>query len=305
MKERFEQWFLLSGYRPNVAVGILIIMSGVVAIPTITQFAIHNISPLFYICSALIGGNITLITVVVAINQVVLAQELETPGSTRDEIEQTASYRKQALDQSAPPTEPATFLQQLLQKTQRDAQSLEGLLPDSTLETNDRLLKGLPEQCEQSSRQVESPSNKLSSVVIPLLGADYATYIHDCYHLKSDYGEGRDGQFETKLDTLASDLEDLVITRQYFTTAFIKEELASLSRLLLYVGVLAVSFPLALLYHLTTYSGASPPMPELYAYTLLTAVVGLVPLALLIAYILRIATVSQYIAVITPFKAQQ
>lgn len=304
MQERFEQWLLLTGHRLKIATGILIIMSGIVVIPTITRFTIHNISPLFYICSALIGGNITLITVVVAINQVVLSQELETPGSTREEIERTADYRKQALNQLAPPIEPADFLQQLLQKTQQDAQSLEGLLPDSTTEINDRLLEELPEQCERSSRQVESSTHKLSSVVIPLLGTDYATYIHDCYQLQSAHGKGRTEQFETKLDTLASDLENLVITRQYFTTAFIKEELASLSRLLLYVGVLAVSFPLALLYHLTTYSGASPPMPELYAFTVLTAVVGVVPLALLIAYILRIATVSQHIAVITPFEAQ-
>lgn len=114
MKDRFRRWVLLSGDQHIVAIGILIIMIGVVLIPEVTRFAIRNISPLFYLASALIGGNITLITVVVAINQVILSQELESPGSLRDEIERTADYQQEALDQPTPPTEPADFLQQLL-----------------------------------------------------------------------------------------------------------------------------------------------------------------------------------------------
>lgn len=305
MKEGLKKWLLLSGNRYNVVIVLLFIISAIVVIPAINRPTIQNTNNLPYIFSSLAGGNITLITVVVAINQVVLSQEMESPGSIRNQIEQTADYRKQALNRSAPPTELADFLQQLLQKTQEDAQSLEGSLPSSTNEINNRLLKELPEQCKQSSSQVEASSNKLSSVIIPLLGIDFSNYINDCRKLQSNHAKGRDEQFETKLDTLISDLEDLVITRQYFTTALIKEELATLSRLLLYIGVLAVSLPIVLLYHLATYSGTSPSMPILSVFTLITIIVGLTPLTLLIAHILRIATISQYIAIITPFRSQR
>lgn len=43
-------------------------------------------------------------------------------------------------------------------------------------------------------------------------------------------------------------------------------------------------------------------MPGLFAYTVLTVVVGLSPLALLRVFILRVSTVTQYTAAITPFE---
>lgn len=303
MTERFRTWLLLTGQRVSVAIGILIIMTGVVVIPNLARFAIQNMTPLFYIMSALIGGNITLITVVVAINQVILSQELETPGSLRDEIERTADFRQRALDQSTPPTDPSEFLQQLLQQTADHARALEGLFPTSVNGTNDWLQNGLPKQCEQASDQLGSASNTLAAVTVPLHGIDFADAIHDCYQLQSKYEEERDEQLLASLNALTSDLENLDIAQNYFTTAFIKEELATLSRFLVYVGIVAVSIPIALLYQLTTSPGASPTMPGVYAFTVLTIVVGLVPLALLIAFILRIATVTQYMASITPFKA--
>lgn len=303
MKRRSSKWLLLSGHRLHVAIGIVVLMTVVVLSPELTQFSIRNTTPLFYLASAMIGGNITLITVVVAINQVILSQELESPGSLRDEIERTADYQQTALDKPAPPTVPPDFLRQLLQQTQAHIRSLEGQLPDSTEGTNDRLLNELLEECKQKSDELESASNDLSSTIVPLLGINYADYIHDCYHLQSKYEEEHHEQLLSTLDALTSDLENLGIAQQYFTTAFIKEELATLSRFLVYLGLISVSIPIALLYQLTTYTGASPPMPELFTLTTITTLVGLLPLALLIAYIIQIATVTQYMASIMPFRA--
>ena len=276
-------------------------MTVVVLIPLFSRFAIRNLTTLYYIASALIGGNITLITIVVAINQVILSQELASPGSLRDEIDKTADYRQAALDQPAPPTDPADFLQQLLQQTHDRAGSLAGLLPDSTTEPGTHLIDDLPEECAQISEQVGTASDKLSSVIVPLLGIDYATHIHECHQLKSTYEEDDHDELRSTLDALSADLKNLDIARQYFTTAVMKEELAKLSRSLLYVGLLAISLPIALLIQLATYPTASTPMPAVVVFTLLTVVVGLIPLALLIAFILRVATVAQYIASITPF----
>lgn len=301
MRDRFEKWLLISAHRYAIATGILAIMAAIVLIPAVTRYTISNITPLFYFTSALIGGNITLVTVVVAINQVILSQELESPGSIRDEIERTADFRQEALDQSAPPTHPADFVKQLLQKTHDHAESLEALLSERTDGMNDRFLTELTEQCQRCDDQIDSSSNTLSSVIVPLLGNDYADYIHDCYRLQSNHEDNE--ELTSTLDELTSGLEDLDIARQYFTTTFMKEELATLSRLLVYIAIVAVPMPIALLYELTTYSGASPPMPRLYVLSVLTVVVGLLPLATLIAYVLRVASVTQYIAAITPFRA--
>lgn len=303
MRNRFKKWLLISTHRYIIATGILVLMTAIVLVPAVSRYIIYNITPLFYFTSALIGGNITLVTVVVAINQVILSQELESPGSLRDEIERTADYRQEALDQTAPPTNPADFVQQLLQKTHDHAESLEELLSDATGCTNDQFLPELAEQCDRCHDQIDPSSKSLSSVIVPLLGINYADYIHYCYRLQSNHEDEDDEELMSTLDELTSGLEDLDIARQYFTTAFMKEELATLSRLLVYIAIVAVAAPIALLYQLATYSGASPPMPRLYILSVLTVVVGLLPLAILIAYILRIASVTQYIAAITPFEA--
>lgn len=302
MLERFRKWVLVTGHRYSLASGILALMIGVVALPALSRFAIRNTTPLIYMASTLIGGNITLITVVVAINQVILSKELESPGSLRDEIERTADFRQSALDGQTPPTKPSEFLQQLLQQTRERAQSLEGRLPESAGEASERLLNDLSTQCRQVGEQLEPPPDKLSMVLFPLLGIDYVDYIHDCRECRSNYDDGSHDELLSTLDSLTSDLENLDVARQYFATAFVKEELSMLSRSLVYIGIIAVSLPIALLYQLATYSSASPPMPGLFAFSLLTVVVALMPIALLIAFILRIATVAEHIAGITPFK---
>ena len=303
MKDRVKKWFLFTGNRYSVAGGILLLMTGVGLSPLFPPFTMRNTVPLFYLTSTLVGGNLTLITLVVAINQVVLSQELESPGSLRDEIERTAEYRQEALGQPTAPTDPSDFIHQLLQQTQEHVDSLEELLPNTTNEAASRLLTDLPEHCEQAIDQLEPTSEKLSTVIVPLLGIDYADYIYDSYQLRSNHDEESHEELFSALDCLSADLENLDIARQYFTTVFMKKELATLSRSLLYVGVIAISIPLALLYQLSTYPGASPPMPELIVLTILVIVVGLLPLALLIVFVLRIAAIAHYIAAITPFQA--
>lgn len=303
MREQLGKWVLVSGNRYSIATGVLILLAGVALISDLSWLMSRNTTPLYYMASALITGNLTLITVVVAINQVILSQELESPGSLRDEIQQTADYRQTALEQPTISTKPSDFLQQLVQQTRDHVQSLKKLLPESIDGESDRLVTDLPNHCKQVADHLEQAPEDLSNVIIPILNVDYAEYIHESHQLQTSYEEDSHEQLHATLDRLTADLENLDVTRQYFTTMFIKKELATLSRSLVYIGVLAVSTPIALLIHLTAYTGSSPSVPKLVILTLLTGVFGLAPLALLMAFILRIATVAQKIAAITPFKA--
>lgn len=300
MRARLEDWLFRSGNRSHVAGGVLLLMTAVVLVPILPGFEIRDTGPLYYLASALITGNLTLITVVVAINQVILSQELESPGSLRDEIERTADYRQAALDGPAPPTDPSAFLRELLEQTGDRAESLADL-GGSADDVDHRLLTDLTDHCERVGEQMEGVSGELSRVVVPILGTDYGEYINDCHRLRARYDEEDHGALHATLGDLTSDLENLDVARQYFTTTFMKEELARLSRSLLYIGVFAVSVPVALLLQLTTYPGSTPPTTEVLPLVVAAAVAGLVPLALLIAFVLRIATIAQEIAAISPF----
>lgn len=48
---------------------------------------------LFYAYSGLIAGSLTLITVVVSINQLLISQELQTPDELHPQIESVVRYR--------------------------------------------------------------------------------------------------------------------------------------------------------------------------------------------------------------------
>lgn len=302
MEEQVNKWILVSANRYIVGFGLLLIMTAVVVVPDITRLTIRNITPLKYIASALITGNITLITVVVVINQLILSKELKSPGSLREEIEQTADFRKEALTDPKAPIKPADFMNQLLKQTQEHAQSLDRLIPDSA-NGAERLLTDLPVECQRVSDQLNSSSNTLTSVIVPFHSIDYAKYIQDCYQLQLNHKEEHHEELFTALDALSSDLSNLDIAEEYFTTAYMEEELATLSRVMASTGVVSVSMPIALLYQLTTYTEASPPMTKLFIITVCTVIIGLIPIALLISFILRIATVTHYLAAITPFKA--
>lgn len=302
MKKRVTRWLLLSGHRRTITIGVLSIMTGVVLLPVFTGVSIRNLTPLSYMATGLVGGNITLITVVVTINQLILSEELASPGTLQEEIDRTERFQHEALDQPTPPTEPTEFLQQLLLQTRDRARSLERLHPDSTQSGDIRLLTELPDRCEQDYDQLQSASNSLPSLIVPFLGTNYADYLHEAYGLLSRCDDDCHAKLRETVETLISDLENLNIAQQYFTAAFMKEELATLSRFLVYVGIVAVATPLALLYELATQPGANPPMARVYALSVLTVIVGLLPLAVLIAFILRISTITQSLAVNIPFK---
>ncbi|WP_233738012.1 hypothetical protein [Halocatena pleomorpha] len=79
-KRTWKEWFLLDGNRFVVAaaVGITIFIP-IVGIEYVLRMPFQDPQPLYYIFSSIITGNITLIMVVVSINQLLLSQGFKTP----------------------------------------------------------------------------------------------------------------------------------------------------------------------------------------------------------------------------------
>jgi len=97
------------------------------------------------------------------------------------------------------------------------------------------------------------------------------------------------------LATIQQRVVDLEIARHYVKTVYVQIELAKLSRLLLYVGVVALST--AVLAH--TAVGADTTIDPTLVRMAIT--LAFVPFAVLLAYILRVATVAQRTAAFVPF----
>lgn len=91
-----KQWLLLDGNRFVIAIGLTVAFWLTHLLLSVGGIApLADTQSLFYVFSGLISGNFTLITVVVSITQLVLSQELQSPGELESEITATADYREE------------------------------------------------------------------------------------------------------------------------------------------------------------------------------------------------------------------
>ena len=217
---------------------------------------------MFYIFVGLITGNITVITVVVSISQLLLSQELKTPDELRSEIDSASEYRKTISDEvgRVPPVEPLGFLRLLFESTRQDAQRLGGLAMSEIREP----------VYEEIDTNVSEVTERVDRVDALLREFDAAT-----------------------INDLVRHLQDIDIARQYFKTIYLQEELAILSRTLFYAGLPAVAIVMSGLFVFTAPSGASVSRTVLAIAMPAIIAIGFIPLAVLFAFIIRFATVSQ------------
>jgi hypothetical protein len=74
------------------------------------------------VLSSLISGNLTLITVVVSINQLLLSREMSSPGELESQIQNVIEYRKDVEDHAGDiaPVKPLGFLELLFSNTRQE-----------------------------------------------------------------------------------------------------------------------------------------------------------------------------------------
>ncbi|WP_435179532.1 hypothetical protein [Halorussus sp. AFM4] len=269
-------------------------------------------TPLYYLFSTLVGGNLTLITVVLSINQLVLSRELESPGPLREEVENVADYRRTVAEtagRSVTPLEPPKFLRLLVQATRQRAQRLGGLTAhagDPQLRDEvDHLVTHVTENTERVNRLLERSEVKPFEVLFAALTTDYERPLHRARRIRATRETELSPDVVECVDDLIEALEQIYVTRNYFKTMFFQKELAYLSRVLLYVGLpsealLAVGF---LVFASTTGTALPTTVPP--AAIPVAVTVGFAPLAVLFAFVVRIAIVAQRTAEIIPFRAPQ
>lgn len=146
---------------------------------------------------------------------------------------------------------------------------------------------------------LESSEAGTFEVLSVTLMTNYAQQINGVRRIKANYHDDLSDETTSALDGLLERLEDIDVARQYFKSVYLQDELSSLSRVLLYAGVPAEVISVAVLFAIT--GGGTPPLKLANVVIPAAAVVGLLPLSLLFAFILRTATVTQRTAATLPF----
>ena len=154
-------------------------------------------------------------------------------------------------------------------------------------------------------RLIEGTGSGTFDTLSALLTTNYADRIYQIQRLKAVHQGEYSESANDLLDEIVSELQELDVARQYFKSLYIQTELAYISRVLLYAGVLSEVVLLSALLVLSSSDGTSVPglFPPVLA--LLVVAVGLLPLAVLFSYALRLAVVTQRTIAITPFTTPE
>lgn len=259
---------------------------------------------------ALIAGIITSVTFVVTISQLVLSQELGPLGDQRQRMEGEMDFREDVEDTipaAISPVEPSAFLRALVESTQERANALK----DSVDDNNDQQLREqvdvyvdtLTENAREVSDQIEDAEFGTFDVLWATLDFDYAWGIYTARRIRIEHADSlSDGATEI-LDDLVEVIAFFGPAREHFKTLYFRWELINLSRKIMYSSIpaLIVALSMTFFFDPSTVSGTVFGINTLALVVSATSTITLIPFILLIAYILRIATIAKQTASIGPF----
>ncbi|WP_232702778.1 hypothetical protein [Halobacterium wangiae] len=313
---RAQVWLVLDADRRVVAAAFLAILFGtlIVAellIPTPTSTLLTRGDPHETLFQALVGSVITGVTLVLTLSQIVLSQELGAVGDQRERMEGALTFRDDAADvtgKSVPPAEPASFLQDLVASTCEQAETFADAAPSGDVgDAIDEYVDDLTENADDVTDQLEGAEFGSFEVVRAALNFNYSLKIYQAERIRAAYGDELNEEASDALDELLTTLELFGPAREHFKTLYFQWELSDLSRTLLYAAMPALSIAVValLLFDPAEYPGTTLGVNHAFLGTSAAATVAVLPFALLLAYILRIVTVTKRTLSIGPFILRQ
>jgi len=336
--DRPIQRFLIIGDRLLLAGVLLAAAFGLfIALEVVGGFRSVDRAPLLYLFSALTGGNFTLITIIVSINQLVVSRQLSTPGELRTQIEETNEYRESVIDtlpdNDVAPVTPTEFLHLLLRATReslarleyesdtledgevstdggnpetRNGDDLQGTQRQGTdaTEASDLvadLVADLTDHIDYVDELLRRSDSGIFSALSATLTTNYSQHIYRARELQQEHADALTDTQDEALDQLVVLLQQIDVARQYLKTLYMQDELSQLSRRLLVVGIPAVFVSIVMLKLFAASQGMIFTEGTLTVLTDLAVTVALAPLAVVFSFVLRIAAVARRTVAITPF----
>ena len=300
IKNPAKRWLLLTGSRMGLAVGLTIGIAVLSALLSVTGVvyvkAGSNLATA--LSSGLLSGLLTLITVTLSINQLILSRVFGSPSDLTDTVEGSIEFREDVeriADVPVSPNEPGEFLALIGRTLSDHAERLH-----THLETNGTF----SDDFEQFTQRIDDYGEHLADagdtddpfeVLVLTLGTEYAQNMTETRRLQAVEDDLSDDADET-LRGILSLLKAVAAMRQFFKTMAIQQDLARLSKQLIYAGLAAVLTTYYLSHVYTAASSLPTAIPEASMPLVTSVAAGVIfsPLMVLITYLLRIATVTLY-----------
>ncbi|MFC4439391.1 MULTISPECIES: hypothetical protein [Natrialbaceae] len=258
--------------------------------------------------AAIVGGTLPFITIVLAINQLILSQELGWPGDLEDRFEAMASFRRDVetlTEVSVSPAAPADFLQLVVRTVVERAETLRPVaeaVDDPALAGRlEDFVDAVADEGEIVAGSLENADFGTFDALSAVLGHFNGAHLYVARIIRTHYADDLPEETLETLDALIELLGHLAIARQTFKTLYMQYELAHLSKLLLYLG-----FPTLLgggifmmVYGSIIESITDPAILVLVVSAVVTLV--FLPFIVLLVYTFRIASIASRTADFGPF----
>lgn len=309
-------WLLLEANRVAITLVVLVAMFvamvGVLLLePAVFEGLVQQGDPIQTLFQAVLTAIVTGVTVVVSINSMVLSQELAPVGAQREKMDNATDFRDDIaamIGEPVSPAEPAAFLRAMLEETSRRAAALRDAVDDAE---DDSARDEISEYAGEIDRDADRVAERLKGtefgtfdVVSAALNFDYSRRLYAGTRLKNEHEDVIDDEAHERLDETLSILHEFGPSREHIKTLYFQWELVNLSRAMLYaaipalvvtvLGVLALGDPQLV-------PGSTLGLANQGWVVVAATTVALSPFAILLSYILRIATVAKRTLAIGPF----
>ncbi|SFL23827.1 hypothetical protein SAMN04487950_2983 [Halogranum rubrum] len=307
--DSLKQWCFLTGSRSALAALVLlgVLCVTAVLVDTGVMYVGSGSALRGLLSSGMFSGLLTLLTVSLSINQLILSRIFGSPSGLTDRLEGNLDFRRnieEIADVPTSPNDPASFLGMVAGELESRAAELERTVARSNPDLHGEFESSATDLVDYAEhlgavKEGDDPFELLDL----MLGSEYAEHIDTVRELRAKYGEQLSEEACDHLDAILELLKAVSVIRQFFKTLAIQQDLATLSRRLIYTGVVA----LFTAYVSTAVYTSSSTLPTTISAAHMPVVVTVVtpilftPVVVLVVYLLRVATIALYTTSVGPF----
>lgn len=300
-RDRFYRWLLLTGGRNGLAAVLtaaafavtFVVAGGYPPGPSASTAAVRRLA------TSLAGGLLPFVTLVLTINQLALSMELGSVFHLDRRLEAMREFRTEVAeltDSDAAPAEPAALLETLFDGIGERASSLPDGEAGTLADYGDRL-----EAKTDPIRNQLSAEGDMFDALVAARQYNPGAHLHALERLQSGV---ESDEYATVLEELEHLHERLDVAQKYFWMIYIEDEMAKLARLVLYTGFVALLAGVALSVGLDRLLELGVGGQALGLVVAAGLTLELLPFAILLAYMLRIATVARTSSGFGPFVTE-
>ena len=308
---RVGRWFLFDGNRWWVVA----LLTGVIFVATVLvgtfgpvsaqRFLSEGVSPANALVE-LLKSIVSIVTIVLSINQLVISPQLGPVGDQREAFEDTMTLRKEVerrTDVAVAPVAPSEFVRTLLVSVGDQAAAVRERAGE-TGEPRDeavRFVDDLRRETDTTLDRLDGAEFRRFEMVPATMGMDVSGRIQEARRLADEASEAE----RAALMETVRRLELFATARAYLKTAYIRSVYVSFSQALLFIGfpALLTAFYASQIYDPSVFPGETFGVENRLWFVSGAVTVTLLPFTVLISYVSRLATLSQSTVFVGPFVA--